>query len=274
MVKGLLYLFVLLSITITSSYSQGVKTRRIKKLPLEQHAYFPSFGNNKNEILVTGEQFSGLSVYNTRSRVLTLISEEEGAGVEPAIDPEGNIIYRVSSYENGRRKTGYKMYNPANKKSAPVSIESPVKDLQVKVKGKTLDIINNGQTIRSISPAGDIYYVWASLSPDKRRILFTAVGDGTYVTDLEGNILGRMDDLNSPIWMNNEWILGMNDKDDGHSIISSDVIAVHIASERRFNLTENTGEIAIYPQASPESKKIVFHSPKGEIFTMKIKLRK
>jgi len=274
MVKGLLYLFVLLFISVSSSYSQSVKTRRIKKLPLQQEAYFPSFGKSKNDILLTGEQFRGLYIYNSRSRNLTLISNEEGAGINPLVDPDGNIVFRVSSFKNGRKETGYKMYNSGNRKSDPVSYSPAVKDIQVKVRGRELEIIEKGQTVKSISPAGDKYYVWASLSPDKKMLLFTAVGDGTYISDLDGEILVRVDNLNSPEWINNEWIVGMNDTDDGHKIVSSDVIAVHVASSMRFNLTDAFEEIAIYPKASPGSEKIVFHSPKGEVFTMKIKLKK
>lgn len=273
MVKGFLYLFVLLLITTTSSYSQSIIARRIKKLPLKQEAYFPSFGKSKNEILLTGEQFRGLSIYNTRFRNLTVVSTEEGAGAEPSVDPDGNIIYRVSSYTNGRKETGYKMYSPGNRKSEPVTHPEPVQDIQARVSGKEIQIWKKGQTIKSISPAGDKYYVWASLSPDKKKVLFTAVGDGTYVTDLDGKILVRVDNLNSPEWMNNEWVIGMNDSDDGHSIVSSDAVAFHVASNKRFNLTEGSDLIAIYPKASHGSEKIVFHSPSGEVFTMKIKLR-
>jgi hypothetical protein len=38
-------------------------------------------------------------------------------------------------------------------------------------------------------------------------------------------------------------------------------------------LSEGTDEIALYPKVSPAGDRIVFQNGKGEIFTMKIKIK-
>ncbi|MEN8156771.1 MAG: hypothetical protein ABFS10_07465 [Bacteroidota bacterium] len=222
---------------------------------------------------MTGPQFKGLSIYNTWFRKLTPITDEEGAGADPVIDQDGNIVFRVTTYERGRKVTAHKLYSSGSKNTPPVDYTAPAEEIEVMVKGKELEILKNGATIKTIQPAGERYYVWPSLSPDKSKLLFTAVGDGTYITDLDGNILTRLEKLNAPQWMNNKWVMGMDDEDDGHMTTSSDVIVVHVTSGKHFNLTIESEEIATYPKASSKSSKIVFHNPKGEVFTLKIKLK-
>jgi len=247
--------------------------RKIKKLPVQHEAYFPSFGRSKHEILITGRQFNGLSLYNSRSRRETSITDETNAGEEHFIDKYGSIIFKVESDIEGEKISEYKTYDPKSKNITAYEL-IPEDRLKAKINGKKIEICSGEQLIQTLAPAGDKYYIWASIAPDNKRILFTAVGDGTYISDMDGNILANLGVLNAPVWMNNDWVLGMHDSDDGHVLISSDVVTVNIPSGKRFNLTAISEEIAIYPKVSPDNAKIVFHSPKGEIFSIKIKLRK
>lgn len=145
--------------------------------------------------------------------------------------------------------------------------------VSVKVDMKTIKLTRTGSETVSLAPVGDYFYVWASLSPEGDKLLFTAAGKGSYVSDLEGQIIAELGVLNDPTWMNNQWVLGMDDKDDGHQVQSSDVISVHVASGLRKNLTAGSKEIAMYPRASEAADRIAFRSPKGELFTMKINIK-
>lgn len=260
-------LLVLFSISI---YSQEIIVRRIKKLPLKEKAWFPGFGENRNEILLSGKNYDGLFLYENRGRKMRTISTAPGAGSNVRIDDSGNIIYSETTIREGRRLENQKIYISDRKIVEPLENAKP-EDF-VKTSGKSITLIINNEK-KQISPVGDKFYIWASLSPDKEKLLFTAAGDGTYVSDLNGNIITRPGYLNSPEWINNEWIVGMDDQDDGEKIVSSDIIAIHIPSGKRENLTKQADYIAQYPKVSPERNRIVFHSLEGNIYLMKIRLK-
>lgn len=219
-----LCLLIVLGYTVEG---QSVKVKRIKKIPLKQEAFDPSFGEKSHQILLSRPDQEFVSVYNTRSR---------------------------------------------REKPAPEAEKASISEL-ARVNGKKIELILPGADPVSMAPVGDFFYIWVSVSPDGSRLLFTAAGKGTFVTDLEGNIIKELGYLNAPTWMNNNWVLGMNDQDDGHKITSSDIIAVHLPSESRKNLTGGSDEIALDPKASISADRIVFQNGVGDVFIMKIRIR-
>jgi hypothetical protein len=270
MVHKILFLIFLSAISV-SAFSQSVKVRKIKKLPLNKEASFPSFTNSKHEVLLTGENFKGLSIYNIRKKNEIKISDAPGAGKETQIKNQ-EIVFQTSEILQGRKTTFYKSYDQKNKQLS--TIEKPkAKDLEVKVNAQMIELYKNGEMIRSFSPLGDYYYIWTSFSPDKTKILFTAAGKGTYICDLQGTVQEELGTLNAPKWMNNTWVLGMKDKDNGEVLTSSDIEVIHIPSKKIFNLTEKLNDIAIYPDASPAADRIIFQNTKGEIFYMNVRLK-
>ena len=265
--------FIILLLFTASAFTQEIKVRRVKKLPVEEKAYFPDFGENHKEILLSGKHRKGLTLYNRCKRKHQKISDASGAGSDYIVKQGGNIIFSETNVKEGRKLTEYKRFNPET--GQITAVDSPTNDRKgLKIQGKKLSVVNNQNQVKELSPVGNKFYIWASLSPGEENILFTAAGDGTYVSDLEGNILHDLGYLNAPQWLNENWIVGMEDKDDGERILSSDIIAVHLDSGKRINLTEKTDIIAQYPKVSPERNRIVYHSLKGDIYLMKIKIKK
>jgi len=270
MARTLLYLaiFSLLSISLNA---QNIKVRKVKKLPLKEKAFFPSFAQSGHQILISGKNYQGLSIYNTCRKKKTNITNAPGAGKQPVI-LDNQIIFREISIDKGKKNTEAKAFL-TDKKTTTTIQQLPQKEIDVKPNGKNIEIYKNGSLTQTIKPLGDYFYLWCSVSPDKSRILFTAAGKGTYISDFKGSILSEIGYLNAPEWLNNNWVIGMNDKDDGSEFIASDIIAVHVKSGKRMNLTETPESIDMYPKVSPDSKRIVFHNSKGEVFLMKIKVK-
>ncbi len=269
--KKILY-FVVFTLLAVPSYTQSLKVRKQKKLALSHEAWFPSFGSNSREVLLTGKNYKGLSLYNTRTRKEIKISDEPGAGYNVVVKSNDEIVYRITRGSRGKRATEYKTYSKTTNSNV-VTKSSFVQDLQIKVNGKQLELIKPGEDIKILKPFDDRYYVWVSLSPDNKKILFTTVGKGTYVSDLEGNVIAELGYLNAPSWINNQWVLGMDDKDDGHNIISSKILALHIPSGKKQIISGGKNEIAMYPRSSLKGDRIVFHNQKGEIIIVKIRIR-
>lgn len=276
--KNLFILLITATFTLTTG-AQSIKVKSIKKVPLEQEAHFPSFGRSSNELFFTGRNYKGLSLYNLKSKEKTVLSLENAAGSDYKVDEDNKLSYTTKSFQNGRQEIQSKeiTLEPLKEgfwifKKTPEPIK--INNITAKVDGKKINIFENKTQIRSIAPFEDVYYIWTSVSPDEKHVLFTVPVKGTFVCDLHGNIVHELGYINSPQWMGNDWVIGMNDKDNGHIVTSSDIISVHLPSKKQFNLTEKIEEIAIYPKVSPENDKIVFQGKKGEINIISIKIRK
>ena len=58
-------------------------------------------------------------------------------------------------------------------------------------------------------------YLWASLSPDGKRVAFFAAGKGIVVIDLRGQVVAMLGNYEMPCWYNNDYLVAQNAKDDG-----------------------------------------------------------
>lgn len=258
---------ILISITLQA---QKIKIKKIKKLPINKEAFFPTFGKTNNEIFITGQNKKGLSLYNIKSKKETIISEELGAGVNPKFDESGIITYQITKFSKGRKQVEFKSYNASNQIQIPRVDRSL--NTTAKSEGKAIVITNQGNDTL-LAPLGEHYYIWVSLSPNKDRIVFTALAKGTFIADLKGNVLAEIGYLNAPVWANNNWIIGMNDKDDNERVTESTIEAVNISTGKKFVLTDKEKLILQYPKVSERGDRIVFHSSKGEIYYAKLRIK-
>jgi Tol biopolymer transport system component len=53
--------------------------------------------------------------------------------------------------------------------------------------------------------------------------------------------------------------------------VSSDIIVVSVDGKTSQNLTATDNKIEMYPEVSADGGSIVYHTPNGEIFLMKLK---
>jgi len=85
-----------------------------------------------------------------------------------------------------------------------------------------LYVSQNGQT-RRVSPQGaHLNYLWASVSPDGQRIVYFAIEHNrVYVTNIDGSNPISLGEMRAPVWMGNDWVIGMLDEDDGRFRIGS-----------------------------------------------------
>jgi Tol biopolymer transport system component len=60
----------------------------------------------------------------------------------------------------------------------------------------------------------------------------------------------------------------MNDKDDGHKLLSSDIFAVSPDGKNVVQLTSTAGVMELNPQCSPTENKIVCNSADGAIIIL------
>jgi hypothetical protein len=264
-------------------------------------AYFPVFNSSGDKLLFSSGAYSGLQLYDFSNQSVTTISTAAGAGFEPIFDAGNNrIFYRYSSFENGRKFDGMESYDVVSGNTVPML--SPRRELRqvrsynngflvaadkqiLKVTfGRTgnddlyfvttedlkMVLVHNGRKVY-LNPLNmeESRYIWVSLSPDNSKILFTAAGKGTYICDLQGKILHSLRYLNAPVWYNARYVVGMEDKDDGHVITSSTVQLVNILTNERTQISRQ-GETAMHPTAAGAAGKVAYHTTDGKIYVANV----
>ena len=118
-----------------------------------------------------------------------------------------------------------------------------------------------------LTPHGsEVHYIWASLSPDGKKIVFNTKR-GTAVCDLQGRELINLGDLDAPQWFGNDYIVGMFDPHDGHRFLGSSIFIRSI--DGRFSkCLSDPQEFGMYPTVSAKTGRIAYNTLQGELRMM------
>jgi Tol biopolymer transport system component len=302
------YVLLMLSFIACIVNAQEIKITRTRKLTPDKSGEYAVSGISPDgkQLLITSLNSKGLYLINIKRGKTRAITELAGAGYEPAFSPDGRYIFfktdeysdkkRVSSLQRIDLKTGdtLTLEKKGRNVTRPVVAGNCVvylADGRHQIKGIQDNIPKNSDEEtyiliddltpmiyingirKTLKPGGDGSYIWVSLSPDKTKMLYYLVGKGTFVCDLNGNILASPGKLNAPKWLNNQIIVGMDDKDDGDRITSSEIVACSVTTGKRINLTSTGERNEMYPFPFPDGKRIAFRTSEGELYTMKVKVK-
>lgn len=302
------YALLMLSFIACIVNAQEIKITRTRKLAPDKTGEYAVSGISPDgkQMLITRPNSNGLYLFDIKRGKTRTITELAGAGYEPAFSPDGRYIFfrtdefsdqkRVSSLQKTDLKTGdtltiekkgrnvtrpvvagnYVVYL-ADGRNQVKGIQDNIskssgKETYVLLDDLTPVIYING-TGKALKPGGEGSYIWVSLSPDKTKMLYYLVSKGTFVCDLNGNILASPGKLNAPKWLNNQIIVGMDDIDDGDRITSSEIVACSVTTGRRINLTSTGKRNEMYPYPFPDGKRIAFRTSEGELYVMKVKVK-
>ena len=266
-----------------------------KRETLAQKGYNPVLNVDGDKLLYTASGFSGLNMVELSTKQLTEISKDAGAGFEPQFSTDNSrIFYRKTTFENNRRFNAVQSYDLKTKGNSELLTPQrmlnkiyPLTNGVIAFSGKNIlratatksnatpVVVSANEDLKIMLYDGKISYlnplnmpepryIWVSLSPDSKKILFTAAGKGTYICDLNGKILNSLGSVNAPVWFNDNFVVAMEDKDDGHRVISSKIVMISVAKKTKTDISLPT-KIAMYPTASGKANRIAYHTENGEI---------
>jgi len=297
MKKSILSLAILIHVIFTAN-SQTV----IKRETLAQKGFNPVLNTAGDKLLFTASGFSGLNLVDLSTNQVTEISKEAGAGYEPQFSTDNaQIFYRKTTFENNRRFNAVLSFDIKTKRNSELLAPQrmlnkiyPLTNGVIAFSGKNIlratatkstdapIVVSANDELRIMLYNGKISYlnplnmpepryIWVSLSPDSKKIMFTAAGKGTYICDLNGKILSSLGSINAPVWFNNDYVVAMEDKDDGHRVISSKIVLISVVKKTKTNIS-TTDKIAMYPTASGKANRIAYHAENGEIEVVEVEL--
>lgn len=253
-------------------------------------------------ILLSTDTRNGLVKLDLASGATKVLTDKAGTGSDVQISQDGQqVVYGEVSYKDKRRYEAVKTINLASGKSQ--TLVKPTRDLrgyaadnssaivvtndQVKTfelaKGARatenrpvlshhhlkLYITRDGVTTLFAPNGADERYIWSSLSPDGTRVLYYVSGQGTFVSDIDGKDFISMGNLTAPKWWDDNTIVGMDEEDDEYAIVASKIVARTLMGEQQVLTGDDI--IATYPLPSPQSGKIVFSTPDGQIYLINVK---
>ena len=301
MKKLLLFFLVIAQIAL----AQQINVLSIEKIKATDTGgyFYPKISPDNQFILMTRGNYSGLYQYSPVSKSLKTLNEDPGAGYKVQISDDGNtVLYNKTelirklrhnslisqTISNGEKKvlvaptreqiTG-KMVN-----SNPVYVKnrSLVKSNSVKptdnlylitIENQKMVLYKNGVRAELTPSGANASYIWPSISPDNKNIVYTVTGKGTYVCSVTGKNVTSLGKLNAPSWAGNKFVVGMDDRDDGEKLISSSLIITSIDGKLRKKLETPTGINAMYPSASKDGSRIAFNTDRGEVYLMHVELK-
>ncbi|MDR1346934.1 MAG: hypothetical protein LBJ63_00670 [Prevotellaceae bacterium] len=299
--KKLLLLILLVGQSVFAQQIEITSTELVKATE-SGGFYFALFSPKGTYLLTSSANYAGLRQIMLETQEVKVLTQEAGAGYDVKISAdESTILFKKTEFIKNLRYTSLYQYSFTDNKT--VKIENAVREKltpafaqnkPVFVKGKSLIKANltdseitpfiniedkqmalyKGNTKKILMPSGENEsYFWASVSPDGKHIVYTTAAKGTFVCNIDGSNPVSLGKLNAPVWLNNQWIIGMDDFDDGSVFLSSSLVASTIDGKIRQTLHTPSIKIALYPAASPDGKKIAFNTESGEIYIMNINIK-
>ncbi|MGC3978133.1 MAG: hypothetical protein QM751_07845 [Paludibacteraceae bacterium] len=296
-----IFFLALLSFSLLSAQKITVKTQN--EIVLNAAAYYPTLNNDGSKLLFSSESYNGLFLYDFNTGKTTEISKAINAGYYPVFSADDTkIFYKNTNLDNRLRYDALESYDVMTGKQQQMlapqrnlrqaqsyhngilvltgknlvksTFGKSSKTISVYVSSEDLSIyIYNNGVKKQIKPlSGSNNYIWVSLSPDNKKILFTATGKGTYICDLSGKVISSLGYLNAPVWYNNEYIAGMQDKDNGEYVISSSVVMTSTDGKIRQQIS-NPKHIAMYPTCSSKSGRIIYNTLEGKLYISEIEIK-
>ncbi len=301
-------MFLLLLAIGSISFAQTVSVKSVEQVPLNGKFFFPKLNNSGNKILLTSDNYKGLWLYDLSDKNLKNISDDLGSGYQAQFaDDNKSIVYRSDNYINNRKFSSIKVKDLENNQteilvsgqrninepkqissgkvvyldngklkniaiknvSKPSTINSA--DAAVYIDNSNIVLYKNGEK-KILQPLGTGNYIWPSLSPDNTKILFTLAGKGTFVSDLNGNIISEIGFADAPQWSpDGKWIVFMQDKDNGEFVTSSDVYVIPSNGGEKTAITHSVDVKEMYPSWNVKDK-IVFNTVDGKIFIVELNI--
>lgn len=265
----------------TMILSAQVRVTKTEALDLGTNTIQPVFSNDGHHLLFTSKE--GLQYYDLVKKTSIRIAD---GGYDYIMDSEGNIRFRVDSFDNGLRLNSVYMFDTKTKNTTKI-LEKKRLDVVPLITSQGVYYIENntiksnlsksvsdtkpiafsydrsillysGGTTKTLKPAGEEkFYIWPSVSPDNKQLCFVDKND-LYITDLDGAIYTIVKEARAPKWSpDGKWIVFMRDSDDGYHFTESEIFVLRVADSAVFQLTDSADRIEMCPSWSPDGKQII-----------------
>ena len=279
------------------SYAQLVEIQSINKIDLPEGVSVDKATISPDGSFVVFSQNTkgGLHKMDLASKEINMISKD-GNSFDLKIADDGTVVFRESkTAENKLRYTSLKAVSP---RGVETTLVEPTRDLNgFAVNGTNVMTVDNnvcaakslnggvavqmpvasiryGQLCidgKVISPNGTTgnSYLWPSVSPDGTRVLYFLSTQGCFIANIDGSNPVYLGAIHAPRWYDNNLVIGMYDRDNGHKIYASRLVAISADGKVKQDLTDDQS-LSLFPTITADGDKISYITPAGELFIINI----
>ena len=229
-------------------------------------------------VLITNGSNHGLRRYDVATGKTTTISTAAGAGYNVQISKDGQeLVYRETKIDaQGLRKNDIVRLNMTTAKTTTIAkaqrdaraMVTTTAESSVSIQDRLMVVNRNGKNI-VVAPNGkNESYIWASISPNGKKLCYYVCGVGCFVSNIDGSnpkFIARA--CRAAQWYNDNTIVAMADEDDGHIVTASAIVAYTLDGKKQ--VLTNSSMIAIEPFAAENM--VVFSTLEGEVFMLNVK---
>lgn len=278
-----------------------IKITSIEKLQVPTNDFWstPLFSPNGESVFFTNMEFNGIWQYSLSTKSVRTITTDKKSGYNFVIsEDQKKIAYRRTTREGDHitrvqevveldlQSLSAKVLEQGNSLSTPIYSKNIVLQAEkistqktastttnnliqiLGIEDSKIALLENGVK-RIFDPLIQGRYIWPHLSPDKLNIVAVDMERGAFVSDLKGTTIKKLGKCNAPQWSRSgKWIIGMDDIDDGHKMIASDIIAISTDGKVRIQLTNSSSVMEMFPAVSPVENKIVVSTASGELLLL------
>ncbi len=248
---------------------------------LSQNGFYARFTPNGENIVFSSSDFTGLKKMNIESTKTEILSSDIGAGYNPIVDNDkvlfstrGNrgVVNQVE-YKS-KKVTTFNNTNLYSIQAKELSAGKKQSNLPIGAKSSndlsSIEIIYADGSSKLVNTDKATNKIWVSLSPNKNMILYTVVGQETFITDLKGNVIASLERTETPRWANDNTIVYMLTKEKIDYITAGDIYKFNLEDKKSSLLTSKFDGIAMYPDMTVDGNKVVFNNAKGELFLIQL----
>lgn len=245
--------------------AQEVEVTSLKRLleGVEGPAFHPVLNASGDRLLFAGDN-GALKVYDFSDNVTQVVTRDYVAGNDACFGGDGKVYFVTQQMDENHLiyRTG-NSYDLVTGRSAVITqpqhgavravsatrggtLRAPAANYTSSddigdaawAEGSRVHVIVGGEE-RVFAPVDSwAGYLWASLSPDGKRVAFFAAGKGIVIIDLRGQMLAMLGNYEMPCWYNNDYLVAQNAKDDGHQFTSSQILLLKADGTFKAELTK------------------------------------
>ena len=274
-----IFLSLALAVSMMAS-AQVFEVGQLTKLatPENADAKVAGVSPDGSYILLTSGSNHGLQRFDMATGKTTVLSTASGAGYNVKVSNDGQeIVYRETSIgkDHLRKHDVVRLNMAAAKRMTVAKGQRDVKkmvvsntQMSVSIENRLIVLNRNGKNITLAPNGSHESYIWPSISPDGKKLCYYVCGNGCWVSNIDGSnkqYIGH--GVQAAKWYDNNTLVAMDSKDDGHFTTESTIIAYTLDGKKQ--VLTNNSMIAMYPYVAANA--IVFSTLEGETYMLNVK---
>ena len=201
-------MLLLMMAAVLPVMAQEVEVTSVKRLleGVEGPAYYPVLDRAGDRLLFLSEE-GALKLHDLADGVTTVVTNDYVAGNDAGFGSDGKVYFVTQRV--GEDHLVYRTGQSFDASTRKVDVVTPTRHGAMRIKpagqgntawteGSRVHVTVGGEE-RVFSPVDSwAGYLWASLSPDGKRVAYFAAGKGIVVIDLRGQVLAMLGNYEMP----------------------------------------------------------------------------